>query len=148
MRLCDICVYHLGLFVFFPGVFLSSRLTGACPVTTDLIVRVNSTTTTTPIFRAPRDNPKTRSLCPFGAQVQRQKNITAFLSRRQRNPTHGDSGASPSSRVLRTIAFVGGRLFGWKIVGTSNLAAPVVLLASCEGRCHCHFSPFIKNNFL
>ena len=26
---------------FFPGVFLSSRVTGACPVTTDLILRVN-----------------------------------------------------------------------------------------------------------
>ena len=38
---CDICVYHLGLFVFFSGVFLSSRVTGACPVTTDLIMRVN-----------------------------------------------------------------------------------------------------------
>ena len=25
-----------GLFVLFPGVFLSSRVTGACPVTTDL----------------------------------------------------------------------------------------------------------------
>ena len=25
----------------FPGVFLSSRMTGACPVTTDLIMRVN-----------------------------------------------------------------------------------------------------------
>ena len=24
---CDICVYHLGLFAFFPGVFLSSRVT-------------------------------------------------------------------------------------------------------------------------
>ena len=46
---CDICVYHLGLCVFFPGVFLSSRVTGACPVTTDLIMRVNvrATTTTT-----------------------------------------------------------------------------------------------------
>ena len=44
---CDICVYHLGLFVFFPGVFLSSRVTGACPVTTDLIERVNVRTTTT-----------------------------------------------------------------------------------------------------
>ena len=43
---CDICVYHLGLFVFFPGVFLSSRVAGACPVTTDLIMRVNVTTTT------------------------------------------------------------------------------------------------------
>ena len=35
---CDICVYHLGLCVFFHGVFLSSRVTGACPVTTDLII--------------------------------------------------------------------------------------------------------------
>ena len=32
--------------VFFPGVFLSSRVTGACPVTTDLIMRVNVRTTT------------------------------------------------------------------------------------------------------
>ena len=47
---CDICVYHLGLCVVFPGVFLSSRVTGACSVTTDLIMRVNvrTTTTTTP----------------------------------------------------------------------------------------------------
>ena len=44
---CDICVYHLGLCVFFPGVSLSSRVTGACPVTTDSIMRVNVTTTTT-----------------------------------------------------------------------------------------------------
>ena len=36
----------LGLFVFLPGVFLSSRVTGACPVTTDLIMRVNVRTTT------------------------------------------------------------------------------------------------------
>ena len=42
---CGICVYHLW-FVFFPGVFLSSRVTGACPVTTDLIMRVNVKTTT------------------------------------------------------------------------------------------------------
>eukprot|EP00904_Undaria_pinnatifida_P010298 jgi/Undpi1/6399/HiC_scaffold_20.g08880.m1 len=39
---CDICVYHLGLFVFLPRVFLSSRVAGACPVTTDLIMRVNT----------------------------------------------------------------------------------------------------------
>ena len=46
---CDICVYHLW-FVFFPGVFLSSRVTGACPVNTDLILRVHvRTTTTTPL---------------------------------------------------------------------------------------------------
>ena len=31
----------------FPGVFLSSRVTGACPVTTDLIMRVNMRTITT-----------------------------------------------------------------------------------------------------
>ena len=43
---CDICVYHLGLSVFLPGLFLSSRVTGACPVTTDLIMRVNVKTTT------------------------------------------------------------------------------------------------------
>ena len=47
---CDICVYHLGLFVFFPRVFLSSRATGACPVTTDLIMRVNARTTRTLVF--------------------------------------------------------------------------------------------------
>ena len=48
---CDICVYHLGLFVFFPGVFLGSRVSEACPeacpVTTDLTMRVNVRTTTT-----------------------------------------------------------------------------------------------------
>ena len=47
---CDICVYHLGLCVFFPGVFLSSRVTGTCPVTTDLIIRVNVKTTKTTTF--------------------------------------------------------------------------------------------------
>ena len=31
----------------FPGVFLSSRVTGACPVTTDLIMRFDVRTTTT-----------------------------------------------------------------------------------------------------
>ena len=43
---CDICVHHLGLFVFIPGVFLGSRVTGACSVTTDLIMCVNVRTTT------------------------------------------------------------------------------------------------------
>ena len=44
---CSISVYHLHWFVcvFFPGVFLGSRVTGACPVTTDLIMRVNMGTT-------------------------------------------------------------------------------------------------------
>ena len=47
---CDVCVYNLGLFVFFPRVFLSSRVTGACPVSTDLIMRVNERTTTTTTY--------------------------------------------------------------------------------------------------
>ena len=33
--------------LFFHGVFLHSRVTGACPVTTDLIMRVNVRTATT-----------------------------------------------------------------------------------------------------
>ena len=47
---CDICVYHLGLFVFFPRVFFCSRVTGTSRVTTDWIVRVNVRTTITEIF--------------------------------------------------------------------------------------------------
>ena len=47
---CDICVYHLGLSVYSPGVFFSSRVTGACPVTTELIMRDNVRTTTTYTF--------------------------------------------------------------------------------------------------
>ena len=43
---CDVCL-HRPWFVFFPGVFLSSRVAGACPVTTDLIMRINVRTTTT-----------------------------------------------------------------------------------------------------
>ena len=44
---CDIRVYHLWFVcVFFSGVFLSSKVTGACLVTTDLIMRVNVRTTT------------------------------------------------------------------------------------------------------
>ena len=37
----------LGCVCVFPGVFLSSRVTGASHVTTDLIMRVNVRTTTT-----------------------------------------------------------------------------------------------------
>ena len=68
------CIYActtFGLFVFFPGVFLSSRVTGACPVTTDLIMRVNvrTTTTTTTIiyeyicFGTTNSSPKSWSDC-------------------------------------------------------------------------------------
>ena len=42
----DICVPLMVSLVFFPGVFLHSRVTGAGPVTTDLILRVNVRTTT------------------------------------------------------------------------------------------------------
>ena len=37
---CDICAHHLWFVCAFscPGVFLSSGVTGACPVTTDLIM--------------------------------------------------------------------------------------------------------------
>ena len=44
---CDICVYHLWFILFFPlgCFFLSSRSTGACPVTTDLIMPINMRTT-------------------------------------------------------------------------------------------------------
>ena len=46
---CDICVYSSTTFglCFFPGVVLSSRVSGACPVTTDLIMRVNMRTKAT-----------------------------------------------------------------------------------------------------
>ena len=37
----------VDLFVLFPGALLHSRVTGACPVTTGLMVRVNVRTTTT-----------------------------------------------------------------------------------------------------
>ena len=54
---CDIYVYHLGLFVFSLGyLFLSSRVTGACLVTTDLIMRVNVRTTTTTTCRINNGN--------------------------------------------------------------------------------------------
>ena len=42
---CDTWVFHLGLLVFSPRVFLSSRVTGACPVTADLIVPLYVRTT-------------------------------------------------------------------------------------------------------
>ena len=37
---CHMRVPLLVCLCFFPGVFLSSRVTGACPVTTDVIIRV------------------------------------------------------------------------------------------------------------
>ena len=40
----------LACWCFFPGVFFSSRVNGACPVTTVLIMRVNARTTTTTYY--------------------------------------------------------------------------------------------------
>ena len=51
----DTCVYHF-CWVFSPGVFLSSRVTGACPVTTDLIMRANVRTTTTTKYHSWRND--------------------------------------------------------------------------------------------
>ena len=42
-----IYVSTFGLFCFFPGVFFQFRVTGAYPVTTGLIMRVNVRTTAT-----------------------------------------------------------------------------------------------------
>ena len=42
----DKCVYHLCGLCFFPGVLLHSEVTGACPVTADLMLRVNVRPTT------------------------------------------------------------------------------------------------------
>ena len=54
---CDICVCHHWFVCAFSlaGVFLSSSVTRACPVTTDLILRVNvrTTTNTTSVVPAP-----------------------------------------------------------------------------------------------
>ena len=45
---CDICVYHLWFVcVYSLGYSSAPQVTGACPVTTDLIMRVNARTTTT-----------------------------------------------------------------------------------------------------
>ena len=57
---------------FFPGVFLSSRVTEACHVTTNLIMRVNvrtTTTTTTP----------TTYKVPAGSRMISQKSSTCLL---------------------------------------------------------------------
>ena len=51
--------------VFFPGVFLHSRVTEACPVTTkDLIMRVNVKTTTTTTTTATSTRAKTLVMIP------------------------------------------------------------------------------------
>ena len=67
---CNICVYHLGLCVCVsPGVFLSSIVTGACPVTTDLIMRVHVRTTTTMCAVPPSP-----CWCSFAADARYYKN--------------------------------------------------------------------------
>ena len=44
--LLQLCIYLLWFDIFFSRVLFRSRVTGACPVTADLIVRVNVRTTT------------------------------------------------------------------------------------------------------
>ena len=48
-----LCTYRIWFGVFFPGKFFHSRVTGACPVTTDLIKRVNMRTAATPVNHFP-----------------------------------------------------------------------------------------------
>ena len=62
-------VYHLSFgLCFFAGVFLSSRVTGAYPVTTDLIMRVNVRTTKNNISYV-----STHQGTPFGRTDDRKK---------------------------------------------------------------------------
>ena len=111
---CDICVYHLWFCLcFFPGVFLSSRVTGACPVTTDLIMRVTvRTTTATKIndsqsaFCMPVLHSKVRSISPCGgaqravaAVVVTILKITRALSARGRQ-----SRRSRTRRATEVVA--------------------------------------------
>ena len=74
---CDICLYHLGLCVCFLGVFLSSRVTGPLPVTTDLIMRVNVRTTTTTTFL----------LLPVAASLRRGGRVGSYVVRQAWSPT-------------------------------------------------------------
>ena len=48
---CHIRVYHLWFVCALPGVFLSPRVTGVCPVTTDWNMRVYVRTTTNNITK-------------------------------------------------------------------------------------------------
>ena len=75
---CDLCVYHLGLFVFFPRVFLSSRVTGACPVTTDLIMRGQQQQQQKLKYRLFLD--LSAASCKFGFSVNMILNFFAIFS--------------------------------------------------------------------
>eukprot|EP00904_Undaria_pinnatifida_P005297 jgi/Undpi1/1898/HiC_scaffold_12.g05285.m1 len=56
---CDIYVPPLVCLCFFPEVFLSSRMTGACPVTTGLIMLVNKRCAAWDEKKSSKDNPCT-----------------------------------------------------------------------------------------
>ena len=84
-----------GLFVFFPSVFLSSRVAGACPVTTDLIMRVDVRPTTTI---------KLSSLCIKGLSPQ-----TENLALKHRFVFRGPGRAS-SGYKMETYDHPGARL--------------------------------------
>ena len=68
----------LFFFCFFPGVFLSSRMTGACPVTTGLIMRVNVRITTT---TACRSTAPVSRVCRTRALDHLSYALNIFLSR-------------------------------------------------------------------
>ena len=54
LRALSVVVFHcLVCLCFLPGVLLSSSVTGACPVTTDLNMRVNVRTTKTGPLETP-----------------------------------------------------------------------------------------------
>lgn len=40
----EICVYHFWYVLFFPGILFRSRVTEACPMATDLILRIKART--------------------------------------------------------------------------------------------------------
>ena len=85
----DICVYNFWLCLcFFSGVLLNSRVTAACPVTTDLIMRVNvrttttktkTTTTTTRTRLTMSSTRKPRNSCFFVLLIHLHKYILSLL---------------------------------------------------------------------
>ena len=88
----DICVYHFGFdCAFFPGVFLLSRVTGACPVTTNLTVRVNVRTSTTTTTHAGKQ----------GGGGKGSDQGGDVLNRNAADPAAGDAGARRDSGPRR-----------------------------------------------
>ena len=88
----DIYRYHFWHLLFFPsGVFFHSRVTGACPVTMDLIMRDNVRATTyqqlpSTVFPSGRNTKKSDEIC-FAWIFGRTKRMSDFvLHRAQKGP--------------------------------------------------------------